>query len=341
MSNFTTQDLLQHPGFRKWVLEQDETEAVFWETWLGSHPGQEGELVEAKEILMALDNQAHTPPPGAEEETWTRIADSIESAGREDGAKVVQMPRANKRRNRRWMGYAAAVAVLVAAAAFWLFNREEYVHYQTSQLEVRTIVLPDGSEVRLNGNSSLSLKAGWGKGKERTVLLGGEAFFNIKQQPGAEPFIVLTDDMAVRVLGTSFNVNTRRGQTQVVLSNGKVQLELKNKTSPPITMQPGDMIAYSSTKDSLVNKQVNPENYCSWRTKVLHFTDAPIRDVVRALHENTSVIIEPEDAGLGDQTFTGSIPLDDIGIFFKTISRTFNVQIEETEKNVYRISRQN
>lgn len=339
MSNFTTQDLLQHPGFRKWVLEQDETAAAFWETWLDSHPGQESELLEAKEILLALHGQAHTAPPGAEDETWDRIVRSMESAA--DDAKVVQMPAAGKRRSRRWIGYAAAVAVLVVAVSFWLFNKEEYIHYQTSQLEVRTILLPDGSEVRLNGNSSLSLKTGWGKGKERTVLLGGEAFFNIKQQPGAEPFIVLTNDMAVRVLGTSFNVNTRRGQTQVVLSNGKVQLELKNKASAPITMQPGDMIAYSSLKDSLVNKQVNPENYCSWRTKVLHFTDAPIRDVVRALQENTSVIIEPEDAGLGDQTFTGSIPLDDIGIFFKTISRTFNVQIEETGTNVYKISKQN
>jgi transmembrane sensor len=339
MSNFTTQDLLQHPGFRKWVLEQDETAAAFWETWLDSHPEQEGELLEAKEILLALHGQAHTPSPGAESETWDRIVRSMESAA--DGAKVAQMPAAGKRRSRRWIGYAAAVAVLVAAASFWLFGSEEDIYYQTGQLEIRTIVLPDGSEVRLNGNSSLLVTSSWEKGKDRTVVLGGEAFFTIKQQPGAEPFIVLTNDMAVRVLGTSFNVNTRRGQTQVVLSNGKVQLELKNKASAPITMQPGDMIAYSSLKDSLVNKQVNPENYCSWRTKVLHFTDAPIRDVVRALQENTSVIIEPEDAGLGDQTFTGSIPLDDIGIFFKTISRTFNVQIEETGTNVYRISKQN
>src|SRR5687768_10894933 len=142
MSNFTTQDLLQHPGFRKWVLEQDETAAAFWETWLDSHPGQESELLEAKEILLALHGQAHTPPPGAEDETWGRIVRSMESAA--DGARVVQMPVAGKRRSRRWIGYAAAVAVLVVTVSFWLFNREEYIHYQTSQLEVRTILLPDG-----------------------------------------------------------------------------------------------------------------------------------------------------------------------------------------------------
>ena len=57
--------------------------------------------------------------------------------------------------------------------------------------------------------------------------------------------------------------------------------------------------------------------------------------------ENMGVTIEPEDAGLGGQTFTGSIPLDDIGIFFKTISRTFDVEIEKTGPKSYRISKHN
>lgn len=337
-SNFTTQDFLQHPDFRKWVLEQDEAAAAFWANWLRENPDREGELLEAKEILLALHRQTHTPPEGAEAETWEKIARSME-----EGARVVQMP-ARKRRVSvgMWLGYAVIAIGVMALAAVWLLKSKE-ITYQTAMGEIRTIELPDHSVIRLNGNSGIRYQSGWKKGVARDVYLTGEAFFTVAQQPGAEPFIVHTDDLQIRVLGTSFNVNTRRKATQVVLSNGKVQLVPNNpaKNTAPITMKPGDMVVYSEGAATLVTKQVEPENYCSWRNKVLEFTDAPIKDVVRALQENMGVTIEPEDAGLGDQTFTGSIPLDDIGIFFKTISRTFDVEIEKTGSNSYRISKHN
>ena len=338
-SNFTTQDFLQHPAFRKWVLEQDEAAAAAWETWLREHPGKESELLEAKEILLALHANTHTPPEGAEADTWERIVRSME-----EGARVVPMPAAKRRRSLGWrLGYAAAAAGLIAFAAMWLMKPEE-ISFRTAQGEMRTIELPDHSVIRLNGNSGIRYQEGWEKGETREVHLTGEAFFTVTQQAGAAPFIVHTEDLDIRVLGTSFNVNTRRSATQVVLSNGKVQLvpNGRKKNTAPITMKPGDMVVYSAATTSvLVNKQVEPENYCSWRNNVLEFTDAPISDVVRALQENMGVTIEPEDAGLGGQTFTGSIPLDDIGIFFKTISRTFDVEIEKTGPKSYRISKHN
>ncbi|MBO9153574.1 FecR domain-containing protein [Chitinophaga sp. GCM10012297] len=336
-SNFTTQDFLQHPDFRKWVLEQDEAAAAFWAGWLRDNPGREKELLDAKEILLALQAHTHTPPEGAEAETWNRIARSME-----EGAKVVRMPVAKRRVSAgMWLGYAVVTIGILALAAVWLLKAEE-ITYETAMGEIRTIELPDHSVIRLNGNSGIRYESGWEKGAPREVYLTGEAFFTVTQQPGAEPFIVHTNDLQIRVLGTSFNVNTRRKATQVVLSNGKVQLVPNdNKNARPITMSPGDMVVYSEATTTMVTKQVEPENYCSWRNKVLEFTDAPIKDVVRALQENMGVTIEPEDAGLGDQTFTGSIPLDDIGIFFKTISRTFDVEIEKTGSNSYRISKHN
>lgn len=328
--DFSTEDFLQHPGFRKWVLEEDATEAAFWADWMRQHPHRQGDLLKAKELLLLIASE-HTPAATDEAATWNRILDTI------GGAKVIMLPR-KRSFLRRWMPYAAAVAGIVAAVYLVQLNYgNKEVRYDTVMGELRTIELPDHSVIKLNVNSNIRYAKSWDKSQPREIWLEGEAFFSVTHQLNSQPFIVHTNDVDIRVLGTEFNVNTRRVQTQVVLAKGKVQLKLNGPKAEPITMKPGDMIVYSAATAALTNKQVDPEAYASWRRKELRFNEATITEVIRSLQDNMGITVELADTAIGSQTFTGTIPLDNIEVFFRTLSRSFDLQTEQTGTKTYRI----
>lgn len=334
--DFSTEDFLQHPAFRKWVLDQDEAAAAFWADWLQQHPDKEEDVLKAKEILRLIAREEHMPAAGDEAETWNRISQTIA-----EGTVVVDMPPRKKSAARRWMPYAAVLAgLIVAAYAAWSFYSGGEVRYDTAMGELRTIELPDHSVVKLNVNSNIRYAKQWNKTQPREIWLEGEAFFSVTHQHNNQSFIVHTNDVDIKVVGTEFNVNTRRVKTQVVLTNGKVQLVLNGKKPPaakPITMKPGDMVVYSAATAELTNKKVDPEAYSSWRSKELRFNEATITEVIRSLQDNMGITIELADTAIGAQTFTGTIPLDNIEVFFRTLSRSFDLQTEQTGTKTYKI----
>ena len=330
--NFTTQEYLEHPTFRKWVLEQDETAAAFWNEWLLNNPDKKDDVVKAKEILLLICTPTHTATAKDEEETWAKVLQSMDNPA----TKIVEMPKSR----RRWMPYAAVfIGLIVAVFAAYIFYPRAEVHHQTAMGELRTIELPDHSVVKLNVNSKIHYKDNWDETRPREIWIEGEAFFSVTHKNNNQTFVVHTKDVDIQVVGTEFNVNTRRIKTQVVLANGIVRLTLNKKSDQPaITMKAGDMVVYSAATTELVNKKVDPEAYSSWQQKVLSFNETPIAEVIRSLQDNMGITIQLEDSSFSGQTFTGSIPMDNIDVFFKTLSRSFEVHIDKTGTNTYKIS---
>ena len=85
----------------------------------------------------------------------------------------------------------------------------------------QSVDLPDGSNVLLNKNSTISYGADF---TTRTVTLKGEAFFNV--QKGNTPFIVKTNLGEVKVLGTKFNVDTSAETIDVEVEEGTVEMKI-------------------------------------------------------------------------------------------------------------------
>jgi len=338
--DFTIEELLQHPVFRQWVIERDANAAAYWQEWLQQYPHRAADLAKAREMLLLIGGPSHAPAATDAAETWERVLQSIDSSSR-----LVQMPR---NRMRRWWSYAAVITgILIMTYAIYFVIRKDTLHYATAMGEMRTLELPDHSLVRLNVNSTLRYSEEWDNDGPREVWLEGEAFFTVQHQHNNRRFIVHTTDVDIQVVGTEFNVNTRRVKTQVVLSTGVVKLVLNKKgtsgTAPaqaPITMKPGDMVTYSSVTEELINKKVDPAAYASWRTGVLSYDETPVAEVIRSLQDNLGVIIQLEDDSLGLQTYTGSIPTNNIDVFFKTLERSFNVHIRKTGTNTYTIVNQ-
>ena len=112
------------------------------------------------------------------------------------------------------------------------------------------------------------------------MTLKGEAFFVVNEQGTAthrDRFIVHTPQLDVEVLGTRFNVNTYRPQTQVVLQKGSVEIVTKiNAQEKKYNLSPGQCAVFDKQKDVVNISKVNSDAYVGWKDNRFIF-DSPNR----------------------------------------------------------------
>ncbi|WP_205512929.1 FecR family protein [Longitalea arenae] len=177
-----------------------------------------------------------------------------------------------KRSRKKIMLISAAAAVLMAASIYWYHSvtdratsarpfvaskNGEKNEVSTRNGSKTTITLPDGSKVWLNAGSILTYNKDFG-GKIREVHLSGEAFFEVQPavSPVTEqriPFIIHTQHIDVRVLGTAFNVKSYPGerQTETSLVHGKVEVVIHNRPDEIFTLRPNEKLV-------VMNEEMNP-----------------------------------------------------------------------------------
>ncbi|MBQ9668399.1 MAG: FecR domain-containing protein [Prevotella sp.] len=152
------------------------------------------------------------------------------------------------------------------------------------------LILADGTEVWLYADSRLIYPAQF-VGDERRVFLEGEAYFRVTKDAD-HPFIVSTDRMEARVLGTELNVNSR--ENHVALINGSV--EVKGIGIDGVQrLIPGQGASLIDGRRLLV-EQENMDTYVYWRNGYIFFDDNSVRDIAQQLGRwfNVSVEISSE-----------------------------------------------
>jgi len=195
------------------------------------------------------------------------------------------------------------------------------------------VVLPDGSTVLLNAASVLSYPASFAGLKERRVLLKGEAYFEVAKVPmkGKEvmqrmPFIVVTDNQEIRVLGTHFNVNSYSDEPQAktTLIEGSVLVATAGDKK---NLLPGQQ-AIAGPKGLSV-AEANIDEVLAWKNGYFMFESEDIESVMRKIARWYDV----------DVVYEGDKPKDRFG---GTVSRFSNVsqvlrKLELTNKIHFRI----
>ncbi len=142
------------------------------------------------------------------------------------------------------------------------------------------IVLSDGTKVWLNADSQLSYPNHF-TGKERVVTLRGEAFFEVAKNEAC-PFVVQTEQLSTKVLGTEFNVrNYSAGDTHVTLLTGSVEVR-NTDLSQKALIRPGEDAHLTADKDFQV-KAVDTDAYCLWRTGAFYFDNVTMLEVAKEL----------------------------------------------------------
>ncbi len=161
--------------------------------------------------------------------------------------------------------------------------------------QISKVPLSDGSIVWLNQNSTLKIPTATFQDK-REVVLEGEAFFDIAKDPN-RPFIIETEKANIKVLGTSFNVNTSFvGRVDVTVESGKVQFYSKKDESKEVVLKKDDKGIFENNE---VKKIVNNNpNFLSWKTGVLDFADEKLETILRTLSQYYQVDLRFEEGSV-------------------------------------------
>ncbi len=164
------------------------------------------------------------------------------------------------------------------------------------------VTLPDGSKVWLNAASSLEYPTAF-TGKERSVALTGEAFFEVAQKPDA-PFMVDINGTSVTVLGTSFNVQayTDEPGTRTTLVSGAVSITSGDNKK---ILKPGEMATVSEGKISI--RQVDTANIIAWKNDLFCFRETTIPELMRQLARWYDIEVIYSDNYQMQAHFTGEI----------------------------------
>lgn len=167
------------------------------------------------------------------------------------------------------------------------------------------ITLPDGTIVHLNSESKLTYTPDF-NGKLREVVLEGEAFFEVT--PNSEqPFIVDASGLSVKVLGTSFSVQTSNqgNEISVILVEGKVSLNNAHEKEL-VQLHPNQKADYFVNDEHYTVTEVDSERLTSWRKGIIFYDNASLDEIVRLIEQTYKVSLiytRPEN---DDQRFSGA-----------------------------------
>lgn len=140
------------------------------------------------------------------------------------------------------------------------------------------VILPDGSEVWLNAESVIEFPSAF-TATERRVQLKGEAFFKVARNEDC-PFIVTSDQLKVKVLGTEFNFKTYATEApHVSLVKGAVEVFRPGDESPSAILQPGQD-ATPDPKGGLRVQSVDTYAVTQWVNGFFYFDNQPLVDIL-------------------------------------------------------------
>ncbi|MGQ1787880.1 FecR family protein [Saccharicrinis sp. GN24d3] len=196
-----------------------------------------------------------------------------------------------------YVGYVAAAACIIVAIMLFLNPFQENVVDDSlvlaqSENLIEQIDLNDGSVIDLNRNSSIEYPKSFASGS-RLVSLKGEAFFDIAADK-TRPFVVNTNQIQIKVVGTSFNVKAfpDANLNEVNVSSGIVEVSSLSNPNNKVVLNAGDKAVFNAEDHSLVKKQVSSNNFMAWKTKEFEFKRDKLTQAIALIEEVYDVTIE-------------------------------------------------
>ena len=241
-----------------------------------------------------------------------------------------ESPKIFKRNRFSWMRIAASVILVVGLGVitYFLVNQTTEAKEMIAQSGQNILVdtLPDGSVITLNKKSTITYPSKF-KGNTRDIALKGEAFFNVKPDK-KKPFIISVNNVEVTVVGTSFNIKSENGNTEVVVETGIVRVTKSGKTveliaGEKIVMPAGDSMA---TKEAVTDKLYN-----YYRTKQFVCDDTPLWKLVQVLNEAYDANIVIGSKELNDKKLTTTFNNESLDQVLEVIHLTFDITVIKKE----------
>lgn len=238
---------------------------------------------------------------------YVKVFDDVErtyTAGlvvRYEGEKIInysivkaRIEKASRRRRGiARISSAAAVALLFAFWGLWYISDSEVDQPEMlshSIVEDSHVILPDGSGVWVKSGSTLTYDPETFE-SERTVTLKGEACFDVRHDM-YHPFVVRTETMNVKVLGTIFNVNTETegNGVETTLARGSIVLQ-DFSGNDVLFVHPGQQVVYEDKENIRIN-ELRAWEYLLERYGTVTIPDAPLSEITDVLERVYGVSID-------------------------------------------------
>lgn len=274
---------------------------------------------------------------------WQQIEQALD-----EEVPVRKISTAGIRRVAQW----AAAAAIVLATSWALYTAtqkktlpEEYTNIKTAFGEKRKVWLPDSSIVILNGNSELKVPKLWLEDTIRTVWLRGEGYFEITKAktPGKDFFVVHTNSMDVKVLGTKFNINAYTENASVALKEGKVQVLYTGKNndgkSTIYEMKPGDVVQLQTAATAPLLETTPTETVADWASNEYHFDYTTLKDIGVMIEQRFGYRMVWEDSQLAERTLNGHMHAINLDELINALEVTLNINIEKKDQRLLVTSR--
>lgn len=213
---------------------------------------------------------------------------------------------------RPMIAAAAVVAILLTTALLWFLSgsskRQDTLAgaIYAGNDHIRSFYLPDSTKVVLNLGSGLSWTPDFGR-QDRRVVLKGEGYFEVYPDKD-HPFIVESNGLETRALGTAFNIEAYQGETEmrVSLLHGKVAITDVQKTLPPAILQTGQLLRYRYAQKDRQVENISVGNSLAWTAGGMTFNRIPLSEALDRLARRYRIHIRYDPQRLKDKTVSGS-----------------------------------
>ncbi|HEX5153572.1 MAG TPA: FecR family protein [Parafilimonas sp.] len=362
--NYTVEDFLLDASFQKYCLGADDEAILFWKEWISVHPQKKEEIEKARELYFIL-NGNHTNEQFVKhrEKFRNTISTLLNSQGENKTSDpVITKGIVRKLLSKKILGISAAASVIIIiGVALLTQNKQEKTLNASSpniiasgQNEHKIIELPDGSKVILNAKSIIHLDDDFND-KSRELSLSGEAFFDVAHD-ASKPFIIHTQYMDVKVLGTVFNVKAYPNEklAETSLLKGSVELTLKKAHNKKIILKPNEKISINTSENDAVTEPDVIKNSLHlnkthtapgsdtqkdsaiaaliWNKGNLVFENSSFEDIATKLQQWFGVTINFEDDAIKQYRFTGDFSDKTVIQVLNALqlSRSFNYQVQDS-----------
>ena len=195
---------------------------------------------------------------------------------------------------------AAIAVVCVLGGLAWFYLQHNPISNMQMQVVMAsadndtTVTLPDGTKVWLNKLASIKYPKEF-DGSDRKVEIDGEGYFEVTKNPH-KPFIVESDVMSVKVLGTVFNfhVDKAHQQASVSLLEGKVRVE-GNHDEGMIVLKPGQKACVDARLGSMTVSETDVYKDAMWHEHKTSFNNASVNEIAKMLENiyDVQVVVDP------------------------------------------------
>jgi transmembrane sensor len=252
---------------------------------------------------------------------------------------------------------AAAAALAVGYLGWWrpAYGTVEEI-FRTSRGAVERVQLADRSVITINTDSEVAVV--YTRGLRQIALTRGEAHFEVARNPN-RPFIVSAEGVAVRAVGTAFNVRLRDGSVEVVVTEGKVRVDdaVVGGTLLPATssadvpvLEAGKRFTIGMAKQpqgASDNSVAAPTNAAvsalnageiaqrlSWRELRIEFNPTPLANVVAEFNRYSEVQLKLADEPTGEILVGGAFNARDPDTFVELLESSFSIKATRFQNSI-------